>query len=377
MEVVGDPSFAPGDVSSNFSLRGVQAGSTTILITNSSTGEIIPHDITVNPASSVLVDGGPDFVISIGKVVNRPFFLSLGLPGDSAFALSSSKPSVVELMTPSVTLGPGDTIGSFGIRAVGPGESVLSLIGPSGQRDEIVVEVVSETASLFFPQIGNGRLLTSRFSSEFTFLSTASTTATGAVRFFDNDGTPLPIGIVTNGGVVQTSTVPFTIPANGGFTLVTSGEGDLVVGSAVVTSDLPLAGVVRFDIFGIGTAGIGAARSLTGFVVPVRFGPGGVDTGIAIQNTETKPVSIRLTLSDNQGEPVTNGTVTIENLPGNGHLARFITELFPDIIQDNFKGILTAEVVDGRVAATALEIGDRPGQFSALPVTPRSSLPGR
>ena len=68
------------------------------------------------------------------------------------------------------------------------------------------------------------------------------------------------------------------------------------------------------------------------------------------------------------GEAV--ATTTIEDLAANGHLARFLSELFPDANTDDFEGTLVVEVTDGRVAATALELGIQPGQFTTLPVMP-------
>ena len=37
---------------------------------------------------------------------------------------------------------------------------------------------------------------------------------------------------------------------------------------------------------------------------------------------------------------------------------------------NDFEGTLVVEVTGGEVAATALELGNQPGQFTTLPVTP-------
>ena len=63
-------------------------------------------------------------------------------------------------------------------------------------------------------------------------------------------------------------------------TVSTDGQGDVVVGSAVVTPDSTLGGVVRFELPGIGIAGVGASPSLSRFIVPVRRESGGINTGI-------------------------------------------------------------------------------------------------
>ena len=213
-------------------------------------------------------------------------------------------------------------------------------------------------------------------------LANPSSTATvsGRVEFFDDDGFPLPIGIADAGGALQAdfflaqqeSGVEFSVASLDAVTISTDGQGELAVGSAVVASDNLLGGVVRFTIPGIGIAGVGASPPLSGFVVPVRREAGGINTGVAIQNAENQTVTLELTLRNEQGVVV--ATQTIENFPATGHLARFIggTEdaLFPNVDTDDFQGTLVVEVAGGKVAATALELGPLPGQFTTLPVTP-------
>ena len=71
---------------------------------------------------------------------------------------------------------------------------------------------------------------------------------------------------------------------------------------------------------------------------------------------------------------VPNGTRIIEDFLAGGHLAQFIGGggeiLFPDADTNDFEGTLVVEVTGGEVAATALELGNQPGQFTTLPVTP-------
>ena len=65
----------------------------------------------------------------------------------------------------------------------------------------------------------------------------------------------------------------------------------------------------------IGVAGVGASTPLSGFVAPVRRKSGGINTGIAIHNTESTSVTLNLTLRNSQGEEVANGTKTIADFP--------------------------------------------------------------
>ncbi len=151
-------------------------------------------------------------------------------------------------------------------------------------------------------------------------------------------------------------------------------------GAVVVTSDNPLGGVIRFSIPGIGIAGVGASQPLSEFIIPVRRKAGGINTGVAIYNTESTPVQIALKLHEalgqitptglealQDGEPI--ATTSIEDFPAGGHVAKFINELFPDTDTNNFEGTLVVQVTGGKVAATALELGTQPGEFTTLPVT--------
>ena len=231
---------------------------------------------------------------------------------------------------------------------------------------------------LYFPQFGNGGGLVSDL-----VLTNPSATAmaSGQVDFLDDDGRPLPVGIAAEdgGGALlatappsQVSSVQFSIPPRAALTISTDGQGDLVVGSAEVIPDSNLGGVVRFELPGIGIAGVGASQALSRFIVPVRRVSGGINTGIALHNTESVAVRLDLTLRNRQGQALPNGTRTIVDFPAGGHLARFINEaeLFPNADTNAFEGTLVVEVTGGKVAATALELGSEPGQFTTLPVTP-------
>ena len=245
---------------------------------------------------------------------------------------------------------------------------------------EIYGQRFSDTARLRFAQFGNG----GGFTSDLVLTNpSASAAVSGQVDFFDDDGLPLPIGIAGSEGAVPLaaetspaealSSVPFSVASLGKVTVSTDGQGDLAVGSAVVTSDGTLGGVVRFSIPGIGIAGVPVSQPLSGFLAPVRRQAGGINTGIAIHNTESQAVTLSLTLRDPQGVTVANGTETIVDFPASGHLAQFIggagETLFPDADTDDFEGTLVVEVTGGNVAATALELGTVSGQFTILPVT--------
>lgn len=241
------------------------------------------------------------------------------------------------------------------------------------------VSDLSGKETIYFPQFGNGGGL----RSEMLLVNPSdSDTILACVEFYDDDGQTLSIDITVSGtddatpsSQTDSSQCPsnneFPIAPLGNLILSTDGTGEkAAVGSAIVSSDESLGGVIRFSLEGMGIAGVGASESLDSFIIPVTRKKNGLNTGIALLNVEQTPVSITLTLNDKNGEPVPGGSVSIVDLSPLGHQSRFIFELFPEADTEEFLGTLTGTVAGGKVATTALELGVQPGEFTTLPVTP-------
>ena len=199
-------------------------------------------------------------------------------------------------------------------------------------------------------------------------------TATGSVTVWDALGNELGnsslIGRV-NGVTHQGATdFNFSLPPLAATTISSGGIGDVVVGSATVSADSPVAGVIRFHIAGIGIAGVGPAEPTSRAVVaPVRR-QGNLSTGVAIRNASREEISVHLTLRDD-GQVIRFGGITDLTIPAQGQVAKFIQELFPELDTANFQGTLLIDPAGrGKVAVVALELGSEPGQFTTLPVSP-------
>lgn len=231
-----------------------------------------------------------------------------------------------------------------------------------------------------FAHFGNG----GGFVSDIVLTNPSTTTeAAGRVQFRDQAGLPLQVGVVATPGIVPrrqsdsgqvpasslnvASSFDFVLPRGGTLTLSTDGLGDVIAGSVAVISDSPVGGVLRFSIPGIGIAGVQPSQPLEGFVIPARR-QDGINTGVAINSTASAPITLRLRLIDEVGQVVAQST--IESFPAGGQIARFIDELFPDLDAASFRGSMTVAAEGGLIAATALELGGQPGQFTTLPVTP-------
>ena len=257
--------------------------------------------------------------------------------------------------------------------------SIILMVGElTGGITESSVSDMSGEETIYFSEFGNGGGL----RSEILLTNpSGSDTILGHVEFYDDEGQTLSIGMTVSGvddvtSSIQTdssqyaSSIEFSIAPLGRFTLSTDGMGELAVGSAIVGSDEPLGGVIRFSIDGMGIAGVGSSESLDSFIVPVTRRKDGLNTGIALLNVEQTPVSVTLSLNNQNGERVPGGSVSIIDLSPLGHLAKFISELFHEAETEEFLGTVTVTVAGGKVAATALELGVRPGEFTTLPVTP-------
>lgn len=216
--------------------------------------------------------------------------------------------------------------------------------------------------ALNFAQIGSGLGVT----SETVFANpSATSTASATMEFFDDAGLPAVFSIA---GAGSRSSIDFSVPPLGSVGISTDGGGPSKSGSAVATSDNILGGVIRLGIPDVGIAGVGSSEPLNGFVIPVRRKAGGINTGVALRNVEAAVIGLSLKLRNKQGQVVAGGIREIPDLAAQGHLARFIDELFPSAATDDFEGTLVVQAVRGKVAAVALELGSLPGQFTTLPV---------
>ena len=260
----------------------------------------------------------------------------------------------------------GDFQGTLTVESVG-GRVVATVLelGPNpGEFTTLPVIPLPESRAatdLHFAQFGSGQ----GFRSDTVLVNPrADRSVSGTLSFSDDRGDPMAVGLA---GAGSQSSQPFTIPPLGALTIATNGSGALSVGSARATADGPLGGVVRFTIPGRGIAGVGASSPMNHFLIPVRRTAGGLSTGIALRNTGNSTIKVDLTIRDRVGAPGTQ--VTIDGIAARGHRALLLEELFPEVAGTEFEGSVSVRVTGGMAAATALELGQRTGEFTTLPVT--------
>ncbi len=242
--------------------------------------------------------------------------------------------------------------------------NVHTMANPGG---EIRGQIPVPTCNLFFATFGNGDGIT----SDIVLLNSATTggNVVGQVMFYDETGLPIPIEDVIGGGMTEPSGVSTSLAVElaplEARTISTSGMGERRSGSVHVTSDDPLAGVIRFTVGGLGLAGVGSSSLESGAIAPVRNAEG-VQTGLAVQNPGGSDIEISMSLRQG-GVEVANGSAMVMLAPG-ASVSDLLEEYFPDADLEDFFGSVVITSEGGPFAAIALEFG--PAGFTTLPVVP-------
>ncbi len=194
--------------------------------------------------------------------------------------------------------------------------------------------------TFYFPQIADGIQSgdnTHWHTTIFLSNQSASAVATGTVRLFLSNGSPMNIFFVDEDGATAAvaNQISFEIPPGQSRKYTsTAASGALVVGHAIVTSNAPIAGNAMFAHWTnppgeklMSEAGVPAASLLTKQAVfaDTQFG---YNTGVAIANPGASAASLTFELVDADGHLVAS---TSQMLGPGQHVARFVTELFGNV----------------------------------------------
>ena len=231
----------------------------------------------------------------------------------------------------------------------------------------------SGESTLNFAHFANGDFGGTATTSDLVFVNVANSAVTPAIHFFDQMGNMIDASMVVDAEMdgVEVAAGALMVTAEiaplGEMTISTSGMGDGRVGSVRVVSDGPIGGVLRFDIPGIGVAGVGASEAMNAAIYPARRMTGGINTGAAIRNLMADMTTVTCRL---MAGGVSMGEAVI-NLAGNGQNSQFINELFPNANTSNFEGTVRCIAPSGSTfTGVALEMDFNNGIFTTLPVVP-------
>ena len=199
-----------------------------------------------------------------------------------------------------------------------------------------------------------------------------------AIYFYDTEGQPMAaesvVDITEDLEVTEDGalTVRTDMEPLGVVTISTHGRGDLVSGSVKGLSARPIGGVLRFDLPGIGVAGVGVSSPVSDALFPVRRQEGGINTGVAIHNQGEEVMVARCRL-------MSNGIVLEEveiPLEANGQASFFIDEQFPDTDTSGFVGSVRCTAPgEGLFTGVAVELDAGNRIFTTLPVVPVPERP--
>ena len=256
-----------------------------------------------------------------------------------------------------------DTVYVFQVRAVNSNRK-----GRASNR----VEATPEVFTLDFAHFANG----SGITSDFVFVNVSPHMTRPTLYFYDQEGHPMApesvvdltedLEVTEDGGLsIRTEMEPL-----GELTISTHGRGDLVPGSVRVVSGDPIGGFLRFDLPGIGVAGVGASQPVRDALFPVRQ-EGGLDTAAAIRNLTESDLVVTCRL-------MKDGAVLEETqipLAANGQESQYIEEMFTFTGADvsDFVGSVRCTVPaegEGMFTGVAVEIDEGNRILTTLPVVP-------
>ncbi len=198
---------------------------------------------------------------------------------------------------------------------------------------------VSTGNSLIFPQILDG----DGSPTQILLMNPSDSLASaGTMSFYGDDGSPVALDFGPDIGVQ--SSMNFQMPQMGMLKYSTTGQGPLQVGYVVITQTsgaLPVGGVIFSMKGSSGPASqAGVLNAIPGTMaqlfIDVASSPLVRNTGIALANSNSTPANLAFTLIGTDGSRRT-GKLTI--VP-NGHVAKFISELFPGLPSE-YQGMLT------------------------------------
>ncbi len=225
--------------------------------------------------------------------------------------------------------------------------SIVALRETTNQRKEglftttPVADLTQPLAAdpIYFPQFADG----GGYATALVLLNTSGGVETGTLQLFDDNGVPLAVNQV--GGTTDSS-FKYSSPEGGVFRFQTDGFQESVkAGWVLLTPDAGTSTPVGAGIFSyssegilVSESGIPAAVSTTHARVYVDLSRGH-DTGLAIANPANTSANITIRAYEADGVTPIGTSQGLLQLPGNGHSARFATELIPGL-PAGFTGML-------------------------------------
>src|SRR5262245_8352434 len=198
------------------------------------------------------------------------------------------------------------------------------------------------------------------------FTTNVSSGVFGTANIFDNDGNPLAAS--ADGGQ-PSSAIMFTVPGNRVTRVVLDGDQTLRSGwiRLTLSGQVHLIASAIFQTFNgsnlISEAGVLESAPVFNSLIYVKSESGKSNVGVAVANSQVTN-TLTIELFDVAGALSDKRTVT---LPPDGHLANFVTELFPQLASvTDFDGAIS---IRSETHFSAVALRSSPTTFATVPVS--------
>ncbi len=221
----------------------------------------------------------------------------------------------------------------------------------------------------YLAQVGDGPPGAGSLQTTVVVSNLTNSTAIGDFDFFDEEGQPMQL--LVNG--TMGSSFDFDIAGFSGNSFVTSGTSPTVkVGWAKISSNVPVGGTAVFGILGADgsvetEAGVGTSAGSSYSIGAVQKTiEGSFDSGIAVVNISNQVATARIDAIDQDGDLVAINDQLLRNLQPGEHVARFLSQIFEDLADQDFDGTIR---ITGNVPLAAVILRTAKGKvLSSLPV---------
>lgn len=231
-------------------------------------------------------------------------------------------------------------------------------------------------AVLNFTHFANGTGIT----SEVALLNLFPRPTQAALYFYDPEGDLIdPASVVEVTGDLAVAedgrlTVGTAMEPRGELAISTHGRGELVWGSLRVASGLPIGGLVRYSVPGVGVTGVGAGPPVRDVLIPARRREGGIRTAAAVHNPGEPALEVSCRLMSD-GVELEEVEILLE---ANVQASWFIEEAFTRTDTSDFLGSVRCSSSGGNLfTAVALEMDAGTRTFVPLTALPVPETPSR
>ena len=199
------------------------------------------------------------------------------------------------------------------------------------------IRILMPRYRLDFAHFANGASVT----SDLVLVNVAPHPIRPAFYFYDKEGSLIAAeSVIEVTGDLEVAedgalTVQTEVEPLGELTISTHGQGEVVRGSVTVVANGPIGGVLRFDLPGVGVAGVGAGQPVRDAIFPARRQASRISTAAAIRILDDDREEMRCRLMQ-------EGAVLEEvqlDLGGDRQEAQFIEEMFTATDTSDFVGV--------------------------------------